>query len=332
LGTAERISQLLHRVSAYPWWQVAIEMTVIWVIVFMAVRFIQGTRAAGALKGLFFILVVTTLIVRILGQREAFQRLTFLYDNFLAIAAIALIVIFQPELRRALTRLGETPIFRRTNQPLAVVIEAIAEAAAYLSKAKFGALIVIEREAPLKGLTEGGTPMHATVSARLLQTLFFPGTALHDLAVVISGSEIIAAGVQLPLAEPSAMPDPSLGSRHRAAVGISQECDALVVVVSEESGVISVAERGKLTRGLKEDDLAELLRRKLQRTALVRSGRFSRPRPGGTDVSAGASGAAETDAAMRANEASQMGVELLLNDESMAGQKVTTGKKGRAES
>ncbi len=268
MGSLERLNDLLARVQSYPWWQVSIELLIIGVLVYFVFRFVQGTRAAAALKGLFLLILIATLTVRVLGQREAFQRLAFLYDNLLTIAALALVVIFQPELRRGLTRLGETPIFRRVPRAVDQVVEALADAAQFCSKAKFGYLVVIERETPLKSLAESGTFLNAHVSARLLQTLFFPGTALHDLAVVVSGSQIIAAGVQLPLAEPASMPaphDPTLGSRHRAAVGISQESDALVVVVSEETGQISLAEAGRLTRGLSRDELEDTLRAKLKR-------------------------------------------------------------------
>lgn len=265
MGSLERLNDLLARVQSYPWWQVSIELLIIGVLVYFVFRFVQGTRAAAALKGLFLLILIATLTVRVLGQREAFQRLAFLYDNLLTIAALALVVIFQPELRRGLTRLGETPIFRRAPRAIDRVVEALADAAQFCAKAKFGYLVVIERETPLKTLAESGTFLHAHVSARLLQTLFFPGTALHDLAVVVSGSQIIAAGVQLPLAEPATMPDSALGSRHRAAVGISQESDALVVVVSEETGQISLAEAGRLTRGLSRDELEDTLRAKLKR-------------------------------------------------------------------
>lgn len=260
----DRLFQLFERLTAYPWWQVSLELLLIGLLVYAVARFVQGTRAAGALKGLFLLVIVGALVVRIFGQREAFQRLTFLIDHFLALAAVALIVIFQPELRRGLTRLGETPIFRRSPKPISAVADAVADAAAWLSKARFGAIVVLQREAPLKGLTEGGTVLNADVSARLLQTIFYPGSPLHDLAVVIADGRVIAAGVQLPLAEPSAMPDPTLGSRHRAAVGISAECDALVVVVSEETGMISLAESGRLMRQIPVDELADVLIAKMR--------------------------------------------------------------------
>lgn len=255
----ERLHQLFQRIQNYPAWQIVLEIGIIWLVVWGVVRFVQGTRAAGALKGILLLIVLATLIVRIVGQREAFHRLTFLYQTFLPLAAFSLVVIFQPELRRGIIRLGEAQLFRRAGVGVGSVVDAVTEACQYLSKAKFGALIVLERESSLRGLVEGGTPIDGKVTSRLLQTIFFPGTALHDLAVIISGADIKAAGVQLPLAEPEDMPDPSLGSRHRAAVGLTKESDALVVVVSEERGTISVAERGRLTQGLTPDKLRELL-------------------------------------------------------------------------
>jgi diadenylate cyclase len=260
----DRLHSLLRRLESYPPWEVAIELLLIGLVVYSVVRFVRGTRAAGALKGMFLILVFVTITARILGGGEAFQRLAFLYDRFLAIMAIALIVIFQPELRRALIRLGETPFFRSTPTEIAGAVDAIVEACAYLSKSRFGAIVVIERAIGLGGIVEGGTVLGAELSPRLLQTLFFPGTALHDLAVVIKGNVVHAAGVQLPLADPTEMPDPNLGSRHRAAVGLSKECDALVVVVSEETGQIRLAERGRLSAPLTPQGLHDELLRRLR--------------------------------------------------------------------
>ena len=261
----DRIQSLVERLHTYPWWQVAIEMGIIWLVVFAVVRFVRGTRAAGALKGTLLLLIVATVLIRIIGQRESFQRLVFLYQNFLTLLAVTLIVVFQPELRRALIRLGEAPILRRTWATGTGTVEPVVQACVYLSKARFGAIMVIQRENKLKGLVEGGTAIHGRLSARLLQTIFFPGSALHDLAVVINGDQVIAAGVQLPLAEPDDMPDPALGSRHRAAVGTSRESDALVVVVSEETGRISLSERGRLEQDLTPDHLRDELAARLMR-------------------------------------------------------------------
>lgn len=265
---SERIRSLLERLSTYEGWEVALEIGLIWILVFAIFRFVQGTRAAGALKGLLLLLILITVISRVLGGTGQFQRLGLLHDRFLALAAVGLIVIFQPELRRALVRLGETPFFRTTPKDIRFVVDQIADAADYLSRAKFGALIVVERQIGLAGLIEGGTVLNAELSSRLLQTIFFPGSALHDLAVVVRGRTIHSASVQLPLAEPTDMPQDSLGSRHRAAVGLSKECDALIVVVSEETGAIRIAERGVLSKRMKVEEFRAEFERRLAKPPL----------------------------------------------------------------
>jgi diadenylate cyclase len=174
-------------------------------------------------------------------------------------------------LRRALVRLSEIPFFKSTPKDIAAIADDIAEACRYLARMKYGGLIVIEREVPLAGVVEGGTVMNAELSAPLLQTIFYPGSALHDLAVVIKGKRVHSAGVQLPLAEPGDMPDARLGSRHRAAVGLSKECDALVVVVSEETGAIRIAERGRLSKPMTADVLIDELETRLK--SAIRSAR-----------------------------------------------------------
>ncbi len=262
----ERIQGLLSRIGTYSPWEVAVEIAVIWVVVYLIVRFVQGTRAAGALKGLLVILVVITILSRVLGGTGSFQRLGLLYDRFLGFVAIALIVIFQPELRRALVRLGETGFRRSTPKDIVYIVDEVAQAARYLSRSRFGAIVAIERQTKLGGLVEGGTKLNAELSSQLLQTIFFPGSALHDLACIIKGRQVDAAGVQLPLADPTDMPDPSLGSRHRAAVGLTQECDAIVVVVSEETGGIRLAERGRLSEPLSDEELRRELQARLTRS------------------------------------------------------------------
>jgi diadenylate cyclase len=262
----DRVQGLWNRLTTYPIWEVAVEFSVIWMVAYLIVRFVQGTRAAGALKGLLMVLLVVTILSRLLAGGGSFERLGLLFDKFLAFVAVALIVIFQPELRRALVRLGETSFLRSTPKDIIHIVDEVCDAARYLSRSRFGALIVLERQTKLAGLVEGGTRLRAELSSRLLQTIFFPGSALHDLACIINGRLIEAAGVQLPLADPHDMPDASLGSRHRAAVGVTQECDAVVVVVSEETGYIRLAERGRLSLPLSESQLKEELTRRLTRS------------------------------------------------------------------
>lgn len=257
----DRLNDLLNRLGSYALFEVAIELVAIWIAVYAVLRFIQGTRAARALKGLIVILVFGTVLVRVLGD-DSFLRLGYLYDRLLAVIAVTLVVIFQPELRRGLIRLGETRLFRNTAEGSTATARAITPACVYFSKSRFGAIIVIERTTGLKTLVDGGTVLDAELSAALLQTIFYPGTALHDLAVVIKGSTVHAAGVQLPMADPSDMTEARFGSRHRAAVGLTKESDALVVVVSEETGEIRLAERGQLSAPIALDRLeAELAER-----------------------------------------------------------------------
>ncbi len=262
LGSTERLNDLLDRLSSYSWWEVAIEIVLIWLVVFAIFRFVQGTRAARALKGLLFILIVGTLFVRFLGD-DVFSRMAYLYDRMLAVIAIALVVIFQPELRRALIRLGETRLFQGGYEGAARVAGELAPACRFLSKARFGAIVVIERRVGLKAVIEGGTVLNASLTAALVQTIFHPGSALHDLAVVIRGDRIHSAGVQLPMVGATEIGDPSLGSRHRAAVGVTKDSDSLVVVVSEETGLIRIAQRGVLSSPIDPDELESVLNEKL---------------------------------------------------------------------
>ncbi len=262
MGSSERFNDLLNRLGSYSWWEVAVEIILIWFVVFAVFRFVQGTRAARALKGLLFILIVGTLFVRFLGD-DVFERIAYLYDRMLAVIAIALVVIFQPELRRALIRLGETRFFHGDYEGAARIAGEIAPACAFLSKARFGAIIVIERRVGLKALIEGGTVLNATLTAALIQTIFHPGSALHDLAVVIRGDKVHSAGVQLPMAGATEITDASFGSRHRAAIGVSRDSDALVIVVSEETGLIRIAQRGVLSSPIDPNNLEEVIKEEL---------------------------------------------------------------------
>jgi len=260
----DRLSDLLERLGSYPVWEIGTELLLIWIVVFALVRFIQGTRAAGVLKGLLLVLVICTLTVRLMSAGDSFQRLAFLFDRLLAFFAIVMVVVFAPELRRAFSRLGEARLGGTGGaRSLGSVVDHVAEASIYLSRQRFGALIVLERRVGLRGLIQGGTTLDSEVSTPLLQTIFFPGSALHDLAVIIRGKRVVAAGVQLPLADAADMPDPMLGSRHRAAVGLSKETDSLVVIVSEETGAMRISERGRLSRAYQEDELAGEIRRRL---------------------------------------------------------------------
>lgn len=262
----ERMTQLISRLGEYAWWEIVIEVGVLWLLIYAVYRFVRGTRAAGALKGLLLILVIATIVVRVVAE-QAFPRLGVLYDKFLGIAAIALVVTFQPELRRALIRLGETPFFRSSDPEMPKVVDAIVDACTFLSKNKFGAIIALERRVGLRETAESGRILDAEVSAPLICTIFWPSTPLHDMGVIIRGNRVIAAAAQFPLADAAELSDQHLGTRHRAAIGLARSTDALVVVVSEETGAISLAEGTKLERWMTPDVLRKELTFRLSQTS-----------------------------------------------------------------
>jgi diadenylate cyclase len=252
------LTNFFRQLQSYRWYQVAIELLVIGFVVYWTVRFLQGTRGARMLKGIGFVLIALYLIVRLLASTFDLSRIAFLYERLLLFASLAIVVVFQPELRRALMRLGETRLFRGWSSQLNEEIEQLVESASFLSKRKIGALIAIERDVGLGGIAESGTRLNAELTAELLNTIFWPNSPLHDLGVIVSQGRVAYAAVQFPLAESGEL-ERELGSRHRAAVGMSQESDAVVLVVSEETGDVSIAERGQLIRKLTPEGLRGLL-------------------------------------------------------------------------
>lgn len=268
---------------------VFIELAVIWIVVYAVFRFLRGTRGAGVIKGFFLLTVAVALLVRVLGDAtDSFQRLRFLFDRAFNLLAILLIVVFQPEIRAAFSRIGRANLFRRPRAQLFVLASEIAEAADFLSKNRFGALIVIERRIGIGDLLTGGVELDAKPSAALIQSVFWPNSPLHDLALVIRGGRIWGAGVQLPLADSSDLPA-ELGSRHRAALGVTEESDCLVIIVSEETGAIRIAEGGTLSSPIARADVADELERRLKQSTavvddVVAGARAAiRPREGGSN-------------------------------------------------
>lgn len=257
-----RVNEIWARVQSYPPREVLIELGLLWIVVYVMHRFLRGTRGGRVFKGLAMILIVATPIIKIITSQAQFDRLNFLYNYFITFAVLTLVIVFQPELRRALVRLGEASLFRGGGVRSLRVVEEIVASATYLSRHRVGALIAIERQVGLDGIVEAGTPLDATITRELLNTIFWPNTALHDMAVIIREDRIASAGTQLPLTESTHIA-PELGSRHRAAIGLSEESDAVVIIVSEQTGAISVAHRGTLTRELLPDDLQYQLRKLL---------------------------------------------------------------------
>lgn len=269
---SQSLEQYLGRIASYPWWIVALELLLIGVIVHSVIEFMRGTRGARLIKGTALFLVVAYAVIKLSGDR--LNRVEFLYSRLLVFATFAVVVVFQPELRRALIRLGEARLFRPTGAPVRNSVETLCRSVSYCAKNRIGALVAIERDVGLGGLIESGTQLNADLTAELLNTIFWPGSVLHDMGVVIRSGKIAAAGVQFPLAEATDLAQ-ELGSRHRAALGLSEDTDAVIVVVSEETGTISVAENGRLIRNLTVEGLENLLMEMLNRpaTALMRSRR-----------------------------------------------------------
>lgn len=263
----ERFQQLFYRIKgtfeAEPL-TVIIELLVIWLGIFAVMTFLQGSRGARALKGVLMLFVIGTLFIRVIIPEDSFERLNYIYTGVFNFSAIALVILFAPEIRRGLVRLGEWTV-GTTGLRKQLLIEEVIASVQYLSKNKVGALIAVEREVGLRGITEAGISLDCIVSRQVLDTIFWPGSALHDMGVVIRGDRIVSAGVQFPLADGEQISS-ELGSRHRAAIGLSQEADALILVVSEETGTISVAERGTLTRQLNAESLRGLLIKGLGQT------------------------------------------------------------------
>jgi diadenylate cyclase len=230
---------------------------------------IRGTRSAQMLVGLLVVLAVS-----VAAPLLRLDALAWLLQQLTSILLIVLVILFQPELRRVLLDLGRSPIFSRflRSEP-SRVIDQVANGAEQISEQGYGALIVLARQAQLAGVLESGVPLDATVSGELLTTIFTPRSPLHDQAVVILGERIIAARCTLPLAED--VEDQRLGTRHRAALGLSQESDAVVVVVSEETQVISLAVSGQLRRNLRGKEL------RLRLTEVLGSPHAGPPRNGG---------------------------------------------------
>jgi len=238
-------------------WKPAVEIGIIFTMLYMALRFMQGTRGAGILKGLAMLLIIVFLALYYVSQRFHLEHINFLLDRFLQAAVFALIIIFQPELRRGLVRLGQAPLFGRFVRGEFDIIDEIEKAVARLSKNRVGALIAIERNVGLGTYAEGGVKIDSDVKSELLDSIFYPGSSLHDGAVIIQGNRIIAAGCLLPLSENPAL---GLGTRHRAGVGLTEETDAISVIVSEETGKVSVAMKGEIQRGIDFPKLSKLLR------------------------------------------------------------------------
>jgi diadenylate cyclase len=234
-------------------WRPALEITILAVGIYYALIFVRGTRGWPIVVGFLMVLLVLTVVTTALDLRV----LLWLLTKFLTGLAIAVLVIFQPELRRMLAELGNLPLFTSATETREK-IEVIIQTAERLSEVKIGALIAIEQSIQLDEVVESGVGVDCEATPEMLETIFFPNNAIHDGGVIIRGDRIAKAACIFPLTRRQDL-NPSLGTRHRAAIGLSEETDAVVVVVSEETGAISYAYKGQLVRGLSLEHLRAFL-------------------------------------------------------------------------
>ena len=252
------VGQIVSAIDRLTIWSV-LDIVIVAIIIYGLLSLFRGTSAFSALYGIGLLLVA----VAVVNSFPGLVMLNWLLRNLLPFLSFGLLVVFQPELRRAMERIGRVrglfrrPLTARDQESIERTIAEVARSCRRLSERRYGALLVFERETGLHEYTDTGVQLDARVTSELLQTLFFPNSPLHDAAVVIHGDRVIAAGCVMPLSENPL--DSSIGTRHRAGLGITELTDALSVVVSEETGIISLANNGRMVRNLDEGKLRKVL-------------------------------------------------------------------------
>jgi len=235
-------------------WRSAVEILILWVFIYQFYRTFRATRGARILVGLAMIFVALTLASQLL-QLEVMQ---FIITRVAVVAALALLIIFQPELRMALARLGSSRLWSFNITQQEEFLSSVADAVWQLSKKRYGALFAIERSISLKDQIETGVEINGDLSSELALTIFHPKTALHDGGVVLSGERIVAASCVFSVSQ-TEIGDRSMGLRHRAAIGLTEESDAVSIVVSEETGAVSICVDGRIERNMDEDGFRDRL-------------------------------------------------------------------------
>ena len=256
---------------------VAAELLLIGVFVYAIITFLEGTRGERLFRGMIFVLVVGSLVMNLVVKTFDMHRIAYLYNGFLLAILIIAVAAFQPEIRRGLIRIGQARFFASSPQQLSRSVEEIIKAISQMAAERTGAIIVIPQQVALGEFIETGVRVDAKVTSELIQTIFHGGTVLHDMAMVIQADRIVATRVQLPLAEASSKFG-QLGSRHRAAIGVTTSSDAVVIVASEETGIVSVAMEGNLIRNVSESQLRRHLTTALVETTpmLEKLGKLAR--------------------------------------------------------
>ncbi|WP_137597802.1 diadenylate cyclase CdaA [Paucilactobacillus kaifaensis] len=237
-----------------------IDIGVVWFLIYELMMLLRGTRAVQLFRG-----IIVIIVVKLVSWYVGLSTVSWIMDQIINWGVIAMVVIFQPEIRRGLEHIGRGTVFtrnRRENEKEEALINQLDQALQYMSKRRIGALITMQMETGLEEYIETGIPMDADVSGALLINTFIPNTPLHDGAVIIKDNRIAVAAAYLPLSESNLIPK-ELGTRHRAAVGISEVTDALTIVISEETGEISITKDNELLRGMTRDDYLKFLRDQL---------------------------------------------------------------------
>lgn len=264
----QTLSAIISSLRAFDLFSDTLDILIISFVFYQLIQFARKSRAGQLVKGIALLILFYGFAVLL-----DLRTVTWVLNNVVTVAFTAAVVIFQPELRRALERMGQTTVWanrlfgnRRTDPSLRGVwqsaVVAICDAAEQLSDTRTGALMVLERRNNLDEIIRTGTPMHADVIPEMLGTIFYEGTPLHDGAVVIRDGVIVAAGCVLPLSNNLEM-GKDMGTRHRAGLGMSENSDAIVVIVSEETGIISMAKNGVLIRRLDRQNLFNLLQEEI---------------------------------------------------------------------
>ena len=235
-------------------WRAAAEIGVLWLLIYQIFRVFRSTRGARILIGLAVVVIVLTLASQLLELKV----IEWIIKSAAAILAFGLLIIFQPELRNALARLGSTNLFSFSTRHQQEFLDALADAVVKLSNKRFGALFAIERNISLENYESSGVTIDAQLSVELVTTIFHPKTSLHDGGMVLSQERVEAAGCIFPVSQKE-LSDRALGLRHRAGFGISEDTDAVAIVVSEETGAISILVDGKMLRDLSEADFRKKL-------------------------------------------------------------------------
>ena len=244
-------------------WKTIVEILILWIAVYRIFLFLKGTKAVYLLRGIIT-LVISLVVFQMLGLPVLTKLLTYLFAFFLILLAI----IFQPELREGLIRLGKRHIFyiAPKREEVEKILREIVSAVGILSRKKIGALIAIKKEIGLQRYVESGVTLNADITSELLQNIFYPSAPLHDGGVIVGETKVLAASCLFPLSDNSNL-ERTLGMRHRAAVGLSENSDSVIITVSEENGAISLAINGQLTRNLTTNDLLTILKGQLTKSS-----------------------------------------------------------------